>query len=78
MNIQKKDLSKQALAFYEACYDMNSIEELKEPADYSTVDPYDLEEWGITADEWIAAIKLALQERIEDLEEDLENELTRR
>lgn len=51
--------------FAEACYDMNSISEL-EIALAGDADATDMNEWGITAEEWRAQIDLALAEKRAD------------
>ena len=47
--------------FAEACYDMNSISELKEMLNQEA-DSSDLKTWGITAEEWGANITFAIEE----------------
>jgi hypothetical protein len=46
-------------SFAEACFDMNSIEDL-EDASIENADETDMKTWGLTADEWLRQIKLAL------------------
>ncbi|MGM0783916.1 MAG: hypothetical protein ACQEUM_07375 [Pseudomonadota bacterium] len=53
----------QARAFAEACYDTNSIPELR---DASEPDETDMEQWGITADQWREAVAAALADLDED------------
>ena len=53
--------------FAEACYDMNTIEEL-EDALKGAADETDMKTWGITADEWRDQIELALAEKRADAE----------
>ena len=47
--------------FAEACYEMNSIEELYSMLN-NEADSSDMKEWRITADEWKANIQLAIKE----------------
>ena len=49
----------EANTFAEACYDMNTVEEL-ETALADGPDETDMEVWCLTADEWREQIKLAL------------------
>ncbi len=51
--------------FAAACYDQNSISELKE-AIQNGPDKGDMETWNITAHEWFEEIRLALQALYED------------
>ena len=51
--------------FAAACYDQNSISEL-EQALIDGPDQSDMKEWGLTADEYMAQIKLALMAKLED------------
>lgn len=53
----------QTRAFAEACYDTNSLPELR---DATEPDETDMEQWGISADQWREAVAAALA----DLEED--------
>lgn len=53
----------QTRAFAEACYDTNSLPELR---DASEPDETDMERWGISAEQWHEAVTAALA----DLEED--------
>lgn len=53
----------QTRAFAEACYDTNSIDELRNATD---PDETDMQQWGITEDQWHEAVQAALA----DLEED--------
>lgn len=46
--------------FAEACYNMNSIAELEQAFEEPNADASDLEEWGITPEEWFDAIEEAL------------------
>ena len=50
--------------FAVACYDMNSLDELV--AATGTPDEDDCREWGISGDEWRAAIDAAIRQKIED------------
>ena len=50
--------------FAEACYDQNSIVELREALAMPEADATDCEVWEITADEWRAAIEEALAARL--------------
>ena len=51
--------------FAEACYDMNSISELKVMYN-NEADRTDMKNWNITADEWRENIALAIEERESD------------
>ena len=51
-----------------ACYDMNSLDELV--AETGEPDKQDCREWGISGDEWRAAIDAAIRQKIEDGIED--------
>ncbi|WP_374534417.1 hypothetical protein [Phenylobacterium sp.] len=51
--------------FAAACYDQNSVAEL-ERALIDGPDQYDMNEWGLSADEWTAQINLALKAKLED------------
>lgn len=51
--------------FAEACYHMNSIDELEE-ALKNDADETDMKTWGISADEWREQIDLALAEKRAD------------
>ena len=53
--------------FAEACYDQNSIDEL-EDALKGDADKTDMENWGVTAEEWREQIELALAEKRADAE----------
>jgi hypothetical protein len=53
--------------FAVACYEGNSIEELRE-ALRNDADPVDCDQWGISPEEWTNAIEAALNERLADLE----------
>lgn len=63
-------------AFGAACYDQNTIEELKECIEnYNflgsiAANKSDCKEWGITPKEWINQIKAALYDKITDLVEE--------
>jgi hypothetical protein len=57
-------LSENAKKFAEACFDQNSIESLKATVTEQP-DETDCAEWGITGEEWTAAIHWALSERLE-------------
>lgn len=54
-------------AFKEACYDMNSIDELIKGLARMSADKTDMKTWNITATEWRNALSGALCGRIEDL-----------
>lgn len=60
------DLKGKVKEFAVACYDMNSIKDLKSSLK-SEADKSDMKEWKISADEWKSAIESALY--------DLENNL---
>ena len=53
--------------FAEACYDMNSINDL-ENALKGDADETDMKTWGITDEEWREQIELALAEKRADEE----------
>ena len=53
--------------FAEACYNMNSIQELEEALNQGP-DQCDMDEWGISADEWKEQISAALAEKRIDAE----------
>lgn len=59
-------LSQQAQAFADACYDQNSMSELDECLSQTTADATDCAKWGISSDEWFAAIKQARETRLAD------------
>ena len=52
--------------FAEACYDMNSIDELIDALKQEP-DESDMKTWGLSADEWRENIEIALKEKIQDL-----------
>jgi len=52
-------------AFAHACYEQSTVEELR-AALAGDADPTDMQQRGITADEWHASIELALAERTGD------------
>ena len=55
------------IQFAEACYDMNSINELEEALE-GGADDTDMKIWGINAVEWRKAVKEALEEkRVEEI-----------
>lgn len=60
------DLTGQTKAFAEACYDTNSIDELSAPHAPADADEADMQEWGITAEQWSQAIEAARQEMLAD------------
>ena len=51
--------------FAEACYDTNSIYELRQ-ALLSAADENDMESWGLSESEWYSQIQLALNELINE------------
>ena len=53
--------------FAEACYEQNSIAELKSCQRQRAADKTDCAEWSITPTEWRAAIAEALAEKLADL-----------
>ena len=53
-------------SFAEACYNQNSIDQLKTALNEKP-DLTDCESWGITEKEWREQIKLALSAKLEDL-----------
>ena len=48
--------------FAVACYDQNTVAELKESLEQEA-DKIDMSEWGITEEEWRDAISAALKEK---------------
>lgn len=60
--------------FAEACFDMNSIEDLKEP--FHEGDKTDLETWGLTFEQFEEARQAALQDKLDDLEDENKKKLT--
>jgi hypothetical protein len=60
---QIPNVSKQAIAFAQACEDQNTIAEL---LDAATVDMIDCYTWEITADEWRWAVGAALYAKQND------------
>ena len=57
------DLAGNVKKFAEACYDMNSIDELEQSLTLQDADKTDCEEWSINSEEWLLAIKAALNEK---------------
>ena len=55
--------------FAEACYDMNSPQELVEALAQPKADESDCKRWVITPNEWRAALALALGHQLNDLVE---------
>jgi hypothetical protein len=51
-------------AFAEACYDQNSLEELRQP--FCPGDKRTISDWNITKSQWGEAVAAALFERLED------------
>jgi hypothetical protein len=51
-------------AFAEACYDQNSLEELRQP--FCPSDKRTISDWNITKSQWGEAVAAALFERLED------------
>jgi hypothetical protein len=51
--------------FAAACYDDNTIEELRE---FTDVDITDCQTWGISEAEWRDSIQAALNDKLDDLE----------
>ena len=54
--------------FAEACYDTNSIADLK-AALLGEACPLDMQAWRITADQWREQIELALAEKLAESDE---------
>lgn len=52
--------------FAEACYDMNTIEELENIL-VNGPDKTDMKEWGLRENEWTEQIKLAINELKSDI-----------
>jgi uncharacterized membrane protein len=59
--------------FAEACYNDNSIDELVEALGFRGADKTDCENWQIKPSEWRTAIREALESRLYDAIEDVEN-----
>lgn len=57
----------QSNTFAAACYDMNSIADLRDALENGP-DATDMREWGLTESEWAEQIKLAIAELIADAE----------
>ena len=51
--------------FSAACYDMNSVSELKDMLSTGP-DATDMKTWNLTADEWKAQIELAIAAKLDD------------
>lgn len=60
-------LSGRVKEFASACYDQNSIDELRTCLT-DGADKSDLAEWDLTVEEWTDAVKAALSDRLESLE----------
>ncbi len=67
MKIMIDDLNGNVKAFAEACYDMNTIEDLKKP--FCAANEIDCNEWKISAEEWKLAVEAALNEMLSKNEE---------
>ena len=55
------------LAFTDACYDQNSLDELVEALENPTSSATDRAYWNITQKQWRQAIANALRQRVTDL-----------
>ena len=53
--------------FAAACYDTNTISELRAALD-GEADPIDMREWSLSADEWREQVETALAARLADAE----------
>lgn len=62
LTITMEDLNGYSASFAEACYDDNSIDELRAALD-GEADAGDCKEWGITENEWRDAINAVLNEK---------------
>ncbi len=54
--------------FAAACYDNNSIEEIRAALAHPKADATDCEEWGITPTEWREQLQQALEAKLADAE----------
>ena len=54
--------------FAAACYDSNSIEEIRAALAQSKADATDCREWGITPAEWREQLQQALEAKLADAE----------
>lgn len=61
----ERELSKNGYDFMCACYNTNSIDELKAAQNLTTIDKTDLKTWDIDAHTYKAAIKYALLAKLE-------------
>jgi len=52
--------------FAEACYDQNTVDELREALRQRSADKYDCGAWCITPTQWRAAIQSALEAKLRD------------
>lgn len=59
-DMQTEIKTNNVVSFAAACYDTNTIDELKS-ALQSPADETDCQQWGLTEDEWKNAVKLALK-----------------
>lgn len=66
-----RDLAEQAarreqnlIGFAEACFNQNSVQELRACLKMKSADKTDCETWRITPTQWRAAIKQALKEKL--------------
>lgn len=59
--------------FAAACYDQNSLEELIEALNSTDADESDCKNWGISAQEWKNQIVLAIKEKLEDAENEIDS-----
>ena len=50
-------------SFAEACYNTNSLEELK-GATIENADKTDMKAWGLTPEEWVEQVNLALKAKL--------------
>ena len=57
--------------FAAACYDTNSIHELEIALYDADADKSDMKAWGITAAEWKRDVRLALIEKLNELDDEL-------
>lgn len=67
-----RHLSKNAQGFAEACYDQNTIEDLKAAHAAGDADESDMEAWDISPQGWRDAIEAALAAKLEDSNEEEE------
>jgi len=55
--------------FAEACYNTNSITELRDALQSGWIDATDCKTWGISADEWRACIAQAIDAKKQEMQQ---------